>query len=335
MTDGNPSCCIQRPPGEPAVTAADASAVEIAPSPTPIPRRWSAPIGGAFLMGSHDRRFPDDGEGPVRKVTVADFAIACHAVSNLQFGEFVRRTGYTTDAERYGWSFVFAGLLPDAAKQTSTQRATETPWWIAMPHAYWAQPEGPHSTILERLDHPAVHISWNDARAYCEWSQARLPTEAEWELAARGGLEQATFPWGNELTPGSEHRCNIWQGNFPDHNTADDGYPGTAPVHAFAPNGHGLFNVAGNVWEWCADTFSPRYHLVTTSENPLHDAAAPHRSLRGGSFLCHDSYCNRYRVAARSSNAADSSASNIGFRVVRGDYNADSLSRSHSLPDAS
>ena len=268
-------------------------------------------------MGSNDRRFPDDGEGPMRRVTVAPFAIACHAVSNLQFGEFVRRTGYTSDAERSGWSFVFDGLLPDTAKGTSANRAAETPWWIAMPHAYWAQPEGPHSTILDRLDHPAVHISWNDARAYCEWSQTRLPTEAEWELAARGGLEQATFPWGNELTPGGEHHCNIWQGNFPDLNTTEDGHAGTAPVHAFAPNGHGLFNVAGNVWEWCEDTFSPNYHLVTASENPLHDAPTPHRSLRGGSFLCHDSYCNRYRVAARSSNTPDSSTSNIGFRVAR------------------
>ena len=219
-------------------------------------------------MGSHDTRFPDDGEGPVRKVTVAAFAIASYAVSNLQFGEFVRGTGYTTDAERYGWSFVFEGLLPDAAKRTSANRAAETPWWMAVPHAYWAQPEGPHSTILERLDHPVVHISWNDAKAYCQWSQTRLPTEAEWELAARGGLEQAAFPWGDELTPAGEHRCNIWQGKFPALNTTEDGYLGTAPVHAFAANGYGLFNVAGNVWEWCEDTFSPRYHQVTESENP-------------------------------------------------------------------
>jgi sulfatase modifying factor 1 len=186
-----------------------------------------------------------------------------------------------------------------------------------MPHAYWAQPEGPHSTILERLDHPVVHISWNDANAYCRWSRTRLPTEAEWELAARGGLEQAAFPWGDELTPVGEHRCNIWQGIFPNLNTTEDGYLGTAPVHAFAANGYGLFNVAGNVWEWCHDTFSPRYHLLTASENPLHDAPASERSLRGGSFLCHNSYCNRYRVAARNSNTPDSSASNIGFRVVR------------------
>jgi formylglycine-generating enzyme required for sulfatase activity len=140
---------------------------------------------------------------------------------------------------------------------------------------------------------------------------------AEWEMAARGGLEQATFPWGNELTPAGEHRCNIWQGNFPDLNTTEDGYLGTAPVHAYEANGYGLHNVAGNVWEWCEDTFSRRYHQLTAADDPLHGASAPNRSLRGGSFLCHDSYCNRYRVAARSSNTSDSSTSNTGFRVVR------------------
>jgi formylglycine-generating enzyme required for sulfatase activity len=312
MTGGDPRCCAKRPAGEP--TAAPSA---IAPSKTAVARRWSLPIGGSFLMGSADKRFPDDGEGPVRKVTVSTFAIACHAVSNVQFADFVRQTGYTTEAERCGWSFVFEGLLSDEARRTPSNRAAETPWWVAVPHAYWAQPEGPHSSILDRPDHPAVHVSWNDARAYCQWSGTRLPTEAEWEMAARGGLQQATYPWGDELTPEGEHRCNVWQGNFPDRNSMDDGFLGTAPVHAFPPNGFGLHNVAGNVWEWCEDTFSPRYHLVTAAENPLHGASTPNRSLRGGSFLCHESYCNRYRVAARSSNTPDSSASNIGFRVVR------------------
>jgi formylglycine-generating enzyme required for sulfatase activity len=302
--------------GEPAQVLA-ASAASIVPSPTPVPRRWSPLIGGAFLMGSDDGCYPDDGEGPVRKVTLTTFAIACHAVSNLQFGEFVRATGYTTDAERHGWSFVFEGLLSDAARQAATSRAAGTPWWVVVPHAYWAQPEGPHSTILDRLDHPVVHVSWNDAKAYCRWSGSRLPSEAEWEMAARGGLEQAIFPWGDELTPDGEHRCNIWQGQFPDVNTADDDYVGTVPVHAFKANGYGLHNVAGNVWDWCEDFFSPRYHYVTAAENPFNREPSPNRSLRGGSFLCHDSYCNRYRVAARSCNTPDSSASNIGFRVAR------------------
>lgn len=268
-------------------------------------------------MGSSDRRFPDDGEGPVRQVTLKAFEIACHAVSNLQFGDFVRATGYTTEAERFGWSFVFEGLLAEEQKRELTSRPAETPWWIPAPHAYWAQPEGANSTVLQRLDHPVVHVSWNDAKAYCFWSGTRLPTEAEWEMAARGALKQAVYPWGDELLPNSEHRCNAWQGRFPDLNTVEDGYLGTSPVHAYQPNGYGLYNMAGNVWEWCEDYFSPRYHFNTAENDPRNDQPAPSRSLRGGSFLCHESYCNRYRVAARSGNTPDSTASNIGFRVVR------------------
>ena len=315
MTESDHRCCAQGRTGDFSPDADGAGA--IVPSAVPIKRRWSVEIGGDFLMGSEDKRFPEDGEGPVRRVTVSPFAIACHAVSNLQFGDFVRATGYTTDAERYGWSFVFDGLLSDDAKRAAASRAAETPWWILVPHAYWAQPEGPPSTILDRLDHPVVHVSWNDAAAYCRWSETRLPSEAEWEMAARGGLVQATYPWGDDLTPEGEHRCNIWQGNFPDSNTLNDDYLGTAPVHAFAPNGYGLHNAAGNVWEWCADVFSPRYHHVTAAADPLYWEGGANRSLRGGSFLCHESYCNRYRVAARSSNTPDSSSGNIGFRVAQ------------------
>ena len=319
MTEGSPRCCASSRADvvQPASGDSVAALGNIDPSRTKIPRRWSASIGGFFLMGSDDQRFPDDGEGPPRRVTVSEFVIACHALSNLQFGDFVRATGYTTDAERYGWSFVFAAFLPEATRRVIGSRAADTPWWIPVPHAYWAQPEGPPSTILDRLDHPVVHVSWNDARAYCHWSGTRLPTEAEWEMAARGGLEGALYPWGDELTPDGEHRCNIWQGSFPDHDTAEDGHAGTAPVHAFMPNGFGLHNAAGNVWEWCEDFFSPSYHRITGAKDPRQDEPAAHRSLRGGSFLCHESYCNRYRVAARSSNTPDSSASNIGFRVVR------------------
>jgi sulfatase modifying factor 1 len=321
MTQGNPGCCAQSRAADVALASAAPvrAAVGIEAAPAVVPRRWSRPIGGTFWMGSNDIRFPDDGEGPVRHVTVSEFAIACHAVSNLQFGDFVRATGYTTDAERYGWSFVFEGFLPEDVKLKVGSRAADTPWWLPVPHTYWAQPEGPLSTILGRTDHPVVHVSWNDAQAYCRWSGTRLPTEAEWEIAARGGLDQAAYPWGDELTPAGEHRCNIWQGRFPDRNTAEDGYAGTAPVHAFKPNGYGLHNMAGNVWEWCEDYFSHQYHRFAAVENPLQSEPAPNRSLRGGSFLCHESYCNRYRVAARSSNTSDSSASNIGFRVVRRD----------------
>jgi formylglycine-generating enzyme required for sulfatase activity len=314
MVDGRPSCCAKR-------EASDAPATlenyNFKPSITEIRRRWSSSIGGSFLMGSADKRFPDDGEGPVREVALRSFSIACHAVSNLQFGDFVRETGYTTDAERYGWSFVFDGLLDEERRQNALARSRETPWWVQVPHAYWAQPEGESSSILERLDHPVVHISWNDAKAYCFWSGTRLPTEAEWEMAARGGLERALYPWGNQLLVDGEHRCNIWQGSFPEKNTLDDGFLGTAPVHAFKPNDYGLHNVAGNVWEWCEDYFSPTYHSKTSSVDPINRDPSPNRSLRGGSFLCHESYCNRYRVSARSSNTPDSAASNIGFRVVQ------------------
>ena len=319
MTEGALHCCASGRTHNVAVAQAETAVTleRIEPSRTSIARRWSRPIGGLFTMGSDNVRFPGDGEGPVRKVTLGDFSVACHAVSNLQFGDFVRATGYVTDAERYGWSFVFETFLPMATRHAIGSRVAGTPWWVPVPHAYWAQPDGPPSTILDRLDHPVVHVSWNDALAYCKWSGTRLPTEAEWEMAARGGLERAIYPWGNELVPEGEHRCNIWQGRFPDLNTAEDGYAGTAPVHAFKPNGYGLHNIIGNVWEWCVDYFSPGYHLTTTADDPLQGEPSANRSLRGGSFLCHESYCNRYRVAARSSNAHDSSSNNIGFRVVR------------------
>src|SRR4051812_38765140 len=316
MTKDRSHCCTESAADKGPATGNDAQAA-ILPSLTSIPRRWSSMIVGTFHMGSADRGFVEDGEGPVRPVTLSSFAISCYAVSNLQFGDFVRATGYTTEAERYGWSFVFDGLLSEQTRKCFPNRVRETPWWVPVPHAYWAQPEGASSSILDRLDHPVVHVSWNDAQAYCGWSGTRLPTEAEWEMAARGGLDQARYPWGDELQPGGEHRCNIWQGHFPDYNTMDDGFLGTAPVHAFAPNGYGLHNVAGNIWEWCEDFFSPSYHRLTTSRDPLNRELAPNRSMRGGSFLCHESYCNRYRVAARSSNTPNSSSSNIGFRVVR------------------
>ncbi|MBK1788467.1 formylglycine-generating enzyme family protein [Prauserella cavernicola] len=250
-------------------------------------------------MGTDDSDgFPGDGEGPVREVTVASFAVDAHCVTNERFAAFTAATDYRTDAERFGWSYVFAKFLPGALRKNSP-RPEQTPWWCGVQGAYWREPEGPGSALDGREHHPVVHISWNDAQAYCSWAGTRLPTEAEWEYAARGGLDGARYAWGDELTPDGQHRCNIWQGAFPVRNTEEDGFVGTAPVDSFPPNGFGLHNVAGNVWEWCACAFDPE-----------------HRAMRGGSYLCHDSYCNRYRVAARTGNTPDSSSGNLGFRCA-------------------
>ena len=262
---------------------------------------WVQVPAGTFLMGSGEELYPADHEGPVRRVSVAAFEAAPTTVTNTEFASFVAATGHGTIAEQQGWSFVFAGLLPPDAP--ATRAVVEAPWWRQVPGARWDRPEGPWSTIDDRGDHPVVHVSWVDARAYCRWAGCRLPTEAEWEYASRGGLEQQRFPWGNDLTPGGEHRMNVFQGTFPEHNTAADGYAGTAPADAFPPNGYGLHNTTGNVWEWTADRFGP--------------TSPGQRAMRGGSYLCHASYCRRYRCAARSGNTPDSFAGNIGFRVVR------------------
>ncbi|MFC7392092.1 formylglycine-generating enzyme family protein [Scopulibacillus cellulosilyticus] len=274
--------------------------------------------GGEFLMGTNDKDgFHADGEGPIRKVKVNSFFIDRFAVTNAKFAEFVSATSYKTDAEKFGWSFVFYKLISKKTARKVKQFPSGTPWWAAVEGAFWLKPEGPDSSIADRMNHPVVHISWNDAVAYCKWSGKRLPTEAEWEYAARGGLVQKKYPWGDILEPGGEHYCNIWQGEFPNENTALDGYLGTAPVNAFYPNGFGLYNMAGNVWEWCSNWFSPKFHLHESKVNPKGPSKGSTKSMRGGSYLCHESYCNRYRVAARTSNTPDSSAGNLGFRCVK------------------
>jgi formylglycine-generating enzyme len=259
--------------------------------------------GGVFLMGSEDDdAFPGDGEGPVREIDMSPYWIDATAVRNRDFAAFVDATHHVTDAERFGWSFVFHALLEPAERQSARGGVVpDAPWWRAVDGATWRHPEGRASSIGDRLDHPVVHVSWRDAAAYAAWAGKRLPSEAEWENAARGGLVQAKYPWGDDLRPGGVHRCNIWQGRFPEINTGEDGYLGTAPVTAFPPNGYGLYNVAGNVWEWCADWWS---------------AAVRAKVIRGGSYLCHASYCNRYRVSARTHNNIDSSSGHMGFRCA-------------------
>jgi len=274
--------------------------------------------GGAFIMGTNDTEgFAFDGEGPARLVEVDDFFISPYAVTNWDFEQFVKETGYRTEAERFGWSYVFELLALDQVRNEVNRVPYGVPWWLVVEGACWFRPEGKDSSIKGRRNHPVLHVSWNDALAYCAWSGTTLPTEAQWEYAARGGLEEKTYVWGNDLLPGGEHQCNIWQGEFPRVNTAEDGYVGTAPVDAYLPNGYGLYNMAGNVWEWCLDRFTPQYHEITGRRNPVFTGNSDKVSMRGGSYLCHHSYCNRYRVAARTGNTPDSSSGNCGFRVVR------------------
>jgi sulfatase modifying factor 1 len=270
-------------------------------------------------MGTGSREgFPADGEGPVREVTLDAFYVDVYPVTNFQFLEFIRATGYQTEAERFGWSFVFRGHIPlDRYEELVEATVASADWWCKVKGADWQHPEGPGSGIEAHLDFPAVHITWNDAVKYCTWAGKRLPTEAEWEYSARGGLEQKLYPWGDELTPGGKHLCNIWQGNFPDLDLAEDGYSAVAPVDAFPPNGYGLYSITGNAWEWCGDWFHPDHHLAATRSNPVGPADGVARVMKGGSYLCHRSYCNRYRVAARTSNTPDSSTTNISFRCVR------------------
>jgi formylglycine-generating enzyme required for sulfatase activity len=268
--------------------------------------------GGVFWMGTDsDHGFPHDGEGPARRIKLDAFFVDAHPVTNAEFAEFAAATNHKTDAERFGWSFVFQNHIVQATEA----RSKAAPWWCKVAGADWRHPYGSDSSPCE--DCPAVHISWNDAAAYAAWAGKRLPTEAEWEFAARGGLEQKLYPWGDELTPDGRHLCNIWQGDFPDRDLAEDGYDSVAPVRAFPPNAFGLYSITGNAWEWCADWFHATHHITATRANPIGPSSGSRRVMKGGSYLCHHSYCNRYRVAARTSNTPDSSTGNAGFRCVR------------------
>lgn len=284
--------------------------------------RGMVPIrGGRFQMGGSDPdAFRDDGEGPVREVQVSPFSIDATTVTNTKFARFVNETGYVTDAERFGWSFVFHLFVgAEQRPHVIDGYVPEARWWLAVQGASWRHPEGPGSDIGTRPNYPAVHVSWRDASAYALWAGKRLPTEAEWEMAARGGLQQARYPWGDDLTPKGRWRCNIWQGRFPTDNSATDGHIGPAPVKTYPPNGFGLYEVAGNVWEWCADYWSATWHVEShgaTRIDPKGPPTGEARVIRGGSYLCHHSYCNRYRVAARTHNTPDSSTGNTGFRCV-------------------
>lgn len=258
---------------------------------------------------------PDDGEGMIRRAKLRPFGLEAHCVSVARFAEFVAATGYVTEAETFGWSYVFKGLLsaPDAADVLgSSDMAT---WWWAIRHANWRHPSGQNEGPAAP-DHPVTQISWNDAKAFATWAGGRLPTEMEWEHAARGGIDERRYPWGNTDPTDTEPLCNIWQGRFPDLNTCEDGFYGTAPVDAFEPNPVGLYNACGNVWEWMADRF--RIASLKSRARKRNQAARDQAEhvLKGGSFLCHASYCWRYRIAARSGRARNTAASHTGFRIA-------------------
>uniref|UniRef100_A0A3B4TQM7 Sulfatase modifying factor 1 n=1 Tax=Seriola dumerili TaxID=41447 RepID=A0A3B4TQM7_SERDU len=246
--------------------------------------------GGEFLMGTDNPGIPADGEGPQRVVHVDSFNMDIQEVTNRQFQSFVNATGYVTEV-------------------------AAAPWWLPVKGAHWRHPEGPDSNIADRPDHPVLHVSWADAVAYCSWANKRLPTEAEWEYACRGGLKDRLYPWGNKLNPNGQHYANLWQGDFPSHNSGEDGYIKTSPVMSFPANGFGLYDMVGNAWEWTSDWWNV-HHTTDRQHNPKGPPSGTDKVKKGGSYMCHKSYCYRYRCAARSQNTPDSSASNLGFRCV-------------------
>ncbi len=321
-----------------------------APSPSASPSQ-DGPEGmvyipaGEFRMGGKSGQADPD-ELPRRKVSVSAFWMDEHEVTNRQFARFVEETSYVTVAERaVDWEAMAQQLPPGTPKPDESLlqpgslvfQPTSGPvnlqnysqWWAWTTGADWRHPEGPGSTIDDRMDHPVVHIAWEDAQAYAQWAGKRLPTEAEWEWAAMGGLEDPIYPWGNQPAAEAYRQANFYQGLFPYKNTAKDGYRATAPVKSFPANGYGLYDMAGNVWEWCADKYHYEAYQLTRSEKIVTDPAGPDetydpqepfmskRSMRGGSFLCDESYCTGYRVARRMKSSEDSSFNHTGFRCVQ------------------
>jgi sulfatase modifying factor 1 len=278
---------------------------------------------GAYQIGTDSKDgFETDHEGPKIEVEMAAFEIDATTVTNQAFEQFVKETGYVTEAERFGWSFVFHYFLSEETKKVS-QLVPNMGWWYAVGKADWRHPEGPDSGIDQRMDHPVVQVSRNDALAFCRWAGKRLPTEAEWEIAAKGGTTFERYPWGTDFLAGDTYHCNIWQGDFPRTNTKADGFSNTAPARFYEPNGYGLYQVIGNVWEWCSNP--ARIPLERFNTYPSSYFAKNFQQVddgmyatRGGSFLCHESYCKRYRIAARNGNSGMSAANNLGFRCARG-----------------
>jgi formylglycine-generating enzyme len=312
-----------------------APVVRSTPPPGPAPAGMVWVPGGTFWMGCDGCGMPD--AEPVHVVTIDGFWMDETPVTNAAFDRFVRETGYVTVAERPLNPRDFPGvpaaaLVPGSVVfvPPAAVRSLHNPgqWWQYVPGATWRHPEGPESTVRRREEHPVVHVAWEDAVAYLQWADKELPTEAQYEFAARGGLDRQPYAWGNELRPDGRPAANIWQGSFPVSNSAEDGYAGTSPVMAFPPNGFGLHDMGGNVWHWCADWYRPdsyRSAPAAGRHNPAGppdsfdpaEPGVPKRVQRGGSFLCSEEYCVRYLVGSRGKGAADTGSSNVGFRGVR------------------
>ena len=304
--------------------------------------------GGTFLIGTNDKEsFPN--ERPAHLVQVQGFWMDVHDVTNAEFAKFVEATGYVTTAERpINWEDLKKELPPGTPKPDDGALApgslvftpTSGPvplndlsaWWRWVPGVNWRHPEGPGSSIRGRENHPVVQVSWYDALAYAQWAGKRLPTEAEWEFAARGGLESKRYVWGDEFKPGGKYMANTWQGLFPVRDSAEDGFAGTSPVGSFPANGYGLYDMAGNVWQWCSDWYRVDTNIEAASKNVCRDPRgptesydpgdpyAPKRVVKGGSFLCNPSYCESYRPSARRGTPPDTGSSHTGFRcVISGD----------------
>ena len=283
-------------------------------------------------MGSEDGATD---EKPLHEVTVKSFFMDKTEVTNEQFAEFVKATNYVTLAERPLTAKELPGLLPEFEGKTvslcyrppkgAVNLRHALHWWAPVIGANWRHPDGPETDIIGKEKHPVVHVCWDDAQAYCKWAGKRLPTEAEWEFAARGGLEKARYIWGNEFSPNGKWMTNTWQGKFPHENTGEDGFKGLAPAGSFQANGYGLFDMAGNVWEWCSDWYLPDYYAKSPKDNPpgpttSFDPDEPgvmKHTTRGGSWMCSDSYCRGYRPSARMKTSPDTGLANTGFRCVK------------------
>jgi formylglycine-generating enzyme required for sulfatase activity len=318
-------------------TPSNAARIDDAPAPGPAPKGMVWIPGGVFWMGCEGCGMPD--ALPAHLVEIDGFWMDRTPVTNADFQRFVAATGYVTVAERPLKASDYPGvptdmLVPGSAvfNPTTSPVPLDNPlrWWRYTPGASWKQPLGPGSRIRGKENHPVVHVAFEDVSAYAKWAGKRLPTEAEFEFAARGGLDRNLYPWGNDLKPDNKLVANTWQGQFPAADSREDGYAGTSPVEAFPANGFGLFDMGGNVWQWCSDFYRPDYfaalaataHVSKSPQGPAdsfdpQEPGAVKRVLKGGSYLCTDQYCARYLVGSRGKSEVASGASNLGFRLVR------------------